>query len=142
LISVNSQTVQVYEVVIKASPERIWEAITKPECSVHYFHGARIENTADRHISHGPDGSLWGDGPVTEWDPPHRLAYEWHSLYDPDLAAEPGSRVTWTIEPIMDGECRLTLVHDQLENSPKTAASVSGPGWSGVLNALKTYVES
>jgi uncharacterized protein YndB with AHSA1/START domain len=36
------QTTQVYQVFIKASPEAIWDAITKPEFSVRYFHGARI----------------------------------------------------------------------------------------------------
>ena len=36
------QTTQVYQVFIKADPERIWEAITTPEFTLKYFHGARI----------------------------------------------------------------------------------------------------
>ena len=91
-------TTQIYQVFIKATPEQVWEAITKPEYSADYFHGARIENTADRHVSHGPDGSTWGDGPVMEFDPPRRLVHEWRSLYDPEMAQEQPSRVTWDIE--------------------------------------------
>ena len=45
--------------------------------------------------------------------------------YDPELAAEEPSRVTWEIER-KDGTTLLTVVHDQLEGAPKTAESVSG----------------
>src|SRR5262245_4898386 len=90
-------TTQVYQIVIKASPDRIWEAITTPEWSVKYFHGARITNTAQRHISYGPDGSVWGDGEVYEWDPPRRFSHEWQSRYDEELGREEPSRVTWEI---------------------------------------------
>ena len=133
---------QVYQVFIKATPERIWEAITSPEASVKYFHGARIKNTPDRHISHGPDGSVWGDGPVFEYDPPRRLSYEWRSLYSDELGAEEPSRVTWEIESQEGGYCKVTLTHDRLEGAPKTAASVSGSGWMFVLSGLKTLLET
>ena len=75
----------------------------------------------------GPDGADWGDGPVLEFDPPRRLVHEWRSAYDPELAKEPPSRVTWEIEDTGDGSCRLTVVHDRLDDSPRTARSVSGP---------------
>ena len=35
----------VYQVFIRATPEQLWEAITKPEFTVKYFHGARVEST-------------------------------------------------------------------------------------------------
>jgi uncharacterized protein YndB with AHSA1/START domain len=135
-------TTQVYQVFIKASPERIWEAITSPEASVHYFHGARIENTPTRHVSRGPSGALWADGPVFEFDPPRRRSYEWRSLYDEALAREEPSRATWEIEPHDSGYCKVTLTHDRLGGAPKTAASVSGPGWMFVLSGLKTFLET
>ena len=43
-------------------------------------------------------------------------------------ADEPESRVTWEIEPQEGGYSLLTVVHDRLEDAPKTAASVSGHG--------------
>jgi uncharacterized protein YndB with AHSA1/START domain len=134
-------TVQVYQVFIKATPEEIWDAITKPEFTQKYFYGARIENTATAHRAHGPDGSVWADDPTLEFDPPRRLVHQWRSLYDPDLAGEAASRVTWEIEQ-QDGFSMLTVVHDQLEASPKTAASVSGAGWMMVLSGLKTLLET
>jgi uncharacterized protein YndB with AHSA1/START domain len=136
-------TDQVYELFIKASPEAVWDAITKPEFTAKYFYGSRIEVTPERRLSLSPDGAdTWGDNAVSEWDPPHRLVHEWQSLYDPDLAAEEPSRVTWEIEAQDGGFSKLTVVHDRLENAPKTAASVSGAGWMMVLSGLKTLLET
>ena len=133
---------QVYQLFIKASPEAIWEAITTPDFTERYFYGARIENTPERHRSLGPDGSAWGDEPMYEFDLPRRLVHGWRSLYDPELADEPESRVTWEIEPQEGGYCLLTVVHDRLEGAPKTAESVSGTGWMMVLSGLKTVLET
>ncbi|WP_329256634.1 metalloregulator ArsR/SmtB family transcription factor [Actinoallomurus sp. NBC_01490] len=135
-------TTQVYQVFIKATPERIWEAITNPEFTAEYFHGARITMTNGRYVAHGPNGELWGDDEVIEWDPPRRLVHGWRSLYDEEMAKEETSRVTWEIEPQDDGTCLLTAVHDRLEGAPKTARSVSGPGWMRVLSGLKTLLET
>jgi uncharacterized protein YndB with AHSA1/START domain len=142
MTTTTAQTTQVYSVFIRASAEEIWEAITKPEFTERYFHGARIENSETRHRSLGPDGSVWGDGPVFEYDPPRRLSHEWRSLYDPELAREAPSRVTWEIEPQDGGVTRLTVVHDRLEGAPGTAESVSGTGWMYVLSGLKTLLET
>jgi uncharacterized protein YndB with AHSA1/START domain len=133
---------QVYQVFIKATPEAIWDAITKPEFTQRYYYGARIENSPERHRALGPDGSVWGDSPTFEYDPPRRLVHGWSSLYDPDLADEEESRVAWEIEPQDGGYCKLTVTHDRLEGAPKTAASVSGAGWMMVLSGLKTLLET
>ena len=135
-------TTQVYRVWIKATPEAIWEAITKPEFSVKYFHGARHTITPEHYDSRGPDGEVWGDADVMEFDPPRKLVHGWRSLYNPELAAEDESRVTWEIEPGDNGVTLLTVVHDQLEGAPKTAASVAGVGWMSVLSGLKTLLET
>jgi len=52
------QTTQVYQVFIRATPEQIWDAITKPEFTVKYFHGARVENANGRHLVFGPNGEV------------------------------------------------------------------------------------
>lgn len=136
-------TTQVYQVFIKATPERIWEAITNPEFTTKYFYGARIEITPEWRRTYAPDGSeSWGEGSVTEFDQPRRLVHEWRSGYNPELAAEEPSRVTWEIEP-QDGDLSLlTVVHDRLEGAPKTAESVAGRGWMMVLSGLKTLLET
>jgi len=140
--TIAAQTTQVYQVFIKATPEAIWDAITRPEFTARYFYGARIENTAERHRALSPDGDVWGDSPTFEYEPPRRLVHEWQSLYDPELAGEEPSRVSWEIEPQDGGYCKLTVVHDRLEASPKTAESVSGAGWMMVLSGLKTLLET
>jgi uncharacterized protein YndB with AHSA1/START domain len=142
MTTATEQTTQVYHVFIKATPEQIWEAITTPEFTRRYFYGARIENTPEWHRSHGPDGSVWGDSQTREYEPPKRLVHGWRSLYDPTLAAEAESRVTWEIEPQEGAYCKLTVTHDELEGAPKTAESVSGAGWMMVLSGLKTLLET
>jgi uncharacterized protein YndB with AHSA1/START domain len=136
---------QVYQVYIKASAEQIWAAITKPEFTSLYFYGARVETTGEtgspiRYYARDSD-QLWGDDVVIEADRPRRLVMGWRSLYDPELAAEQRSRVTWEIEEQPGGVCKLTVIHDQLEGAPKTAASVSG-GWMFIISGLKTVVET
>ena len=135
-------TAQVYQIFIKATPERIWEAIVKPEFTVRYFHGARHEVTPTHYSSRGPEGETWGDGATLEFNPPKRLVHEWRSLYNSELAQEEASRVTWEIEPQEGGYCLLTLTHDRLEGAPKTAKHVSGTGWMSVLSGLKTLLET
>jgi uncharacterized protein YndB with AHSA1/START domain len=133
---------QLYQVFIRATPEQIWDAITKPEFTQQYFYGARITVTPERYQSLSPTDDVWSDDAVLEFDPPRRLVHGWRSLYDPELAVEETSRVTWEIEPQDGGFCSLTVTHDQLEGAPKTAASVGGAGWMMVISGLKTLLET
>ena len=136
----SATTTQVYQVFIKATPDAVWEAITKPEFTERYFYGTRMDVTAERRrVWMGED---YGDDEVIEFDPPHRLVHSWRSKWNAEMAAEEESRVTWEIEPQDDGTCLLTLVHDRLEGAPKTAAGVAGPGWMRVLSGLKTLLET
>jgi uncharacterized protein YndB with AHSA1/START domain len=135
-----TQTTQVYQVFILATPEQIWDAITKPEFTERYFHGVRIEVRDGRRLNMLGD-TEWSEA-VIEEDPPRRLVHQWISGYSPELAAEEPSRLTWAIEPQEDGTTLLTVVHDQLEGAPKTAEGVSGTGWMYVLSNLKTLLET
>jgi uncharacterized protein YndB with AHSA1/START domain len=130
---------QVYSVFVRATPEQVWDAITKPEFTEKYFYGVRIELRDGRRCS-SMSGHEWSEE-VLESDPPRRLVHRWSSAYDPELEQEEPSRVTWEIEPQDGGVTRLTVVHDQLERSPKTAESVSG-GWAYVLSSLKSLLET
>jgi uncharacterized protein YndB with AHSA1/START domain len=137
---------QTYHVFIRATPQRIWDAITTPELSPGYLFGALVETTGEIGSPfryHSPDRTaLWGDETVHDADKPHRLVVSYRALYNPDLAAEPPSRVTWQITGDQDGVSLLTVTHDHLENSPKTAARVADTGWMRVLSGLKTLLET
>jgi uncharacterized protein YndB with AHSA1/START domain len=145
-IETQNVTVQVYQLFIKAPPEAIWDAITKPEFTQQYFHGSRADfdlrpGGAYRGLARDSDAVLV-EGEVVETDPPRKLVHTWRAMYDEGLAEEEPSRVTWEIEPQDGGFAKLTVVHDRLEGAPKTAASVSGAGWMMVLSGLKTLLET
>ena len=145
MTTITETAMQVYQVFIKASPEQIWDAITKPEFTQKYLYGTRSQydlRPGGKFISLAGDSEdVMVDGEVQESDPPRRLVHTWLVHYDPEMATEQASRVTWEIEPQDGGFAKLTVVHDQLEASPRTAATVAG-GWSFVLSGLKTLLET
>ena len=141
MTTMTAQATQVYSVFIKATPEQVWDAITKPEFTQKYFFGSLVTVTKDEYRGMGSDGSEMVVGPVLEHDPPRRLAHGWRALYNPAAAAEDESRVTWELEPQDGGVTKLTVVHDRLEGAPVTAESVAG-GWMYVLSGMKTLLET
>src|SRR4029450_13363855 len=143
--TMTEQTTQVYAIFIRATPEKVWDAITKPEFTAQYFYGSVIDSpfqAGTPYVGWSADRSMkFVDGEVVESDPPRRLRHTWRAVYDDELATEPPSQVTWEIEPQDGGYTKLTVVHDQLEASPKTAENVAG-GWSFILSGLKTLLET
>jgi len=137
--TMTAQTTQVYSVFIRATPDQVWEAITKPDFTEQYFYGARIDIRDGRRFT--SIGEMEWDEEVLEADPPRKLVHGFVAAYDPDMAAEDASRVTWEIERQDGGITKLTVVHDQLESAPKTAESVAG-GWMYILSGLKTLLET
>ena len=136
---------QVYSIFIRATPEEIWDAITKPEFTAKYFYGTEIVSlfeVGSDYLAYTPGReSVMVDGEVLEIDAPNKLVHTWRALYDDSMASEQHSRVTWAIEAQNGGYSVLTVTHDQLENAPNTAESVSG-GWMFVLSGLKTLLET
>ena len=135
--------VHVYAVYIRATPERIWEGITNGEITRRYFH----DTTFVAELRPGcvveyrdPDGHPAVTGEILEVDPPHRLSYTWRALYDPEMAAEPFSRVTWELTP-MGEVTKVELRHDRFEPGSPTYASIS-QGWAPLLNSLKSLLET
>ena len=142
MTTMTAQTTQVYSVFIRATPEQVWEAITTPEFSHKYFHGAHLTITPDSYSSVTAEGADLVTGSVLEFDPPKRLVHTWRAMYSPELAAEEESRVTWELDERDGGLTYLTVTHDQLEGAPLTAVGVSGEGWMWVLSGLKTVLET
>jgi uncharacterized protein YndB with AHSA1/START domain len=154
-----TKTTQVYRVYIRATPEAIWDAITKPEWTEKYGYGGRVEYdlrpggayralTSEAMRSMGaPDVGV--DGEVIESDPPRKLVQTWRMVMDADMEAEGFTRLTWEIEEGEGGVTKLTVIHD-LEGAPRLAAVLAGQmedagaggGWSWVLSDLKTLLES
>jgi len=152
-------TTQVYRVYIKATPQAIWDAITKPEWSQKYGYGGTVEYdlrpggkyrglaSESMRSSGAPEVAV--DGEVVEVDPPHKLVQTWRMLMDDGMAAEGFTRLTHEIEPVGEGVTKLTLIHD-LTGAPRLQLLLSGGmesegaggGWSWVLSDLKSLLET
>jgi uncharacterized protein YndB with AHSA1/START domain/DNA-binding transcriptional ArsR family regulator len=133
---------KVFEIYIRTTPERLWEAITDSETRSKFQFGNRVHSdwTPGSHfeMTHpGAPGPL-GEGENLEVDPPRRLVQSMVALWSDDVKSEGTSRVTWDIEPIGDS-CRLTVTHDQLRDGAN--AELYG-GWPMILSGLKTWLET
>jgi uncharacterized protein YndB with AHSA1/START domain len=131
---------KIYEIYIRTTPERLWEAITDPEIRARFQFGMRVESdwTPGARISMSHPGGVLGDGETLEADPPRRLVHSMHALWNDDVRAEGSSRVTWEIEPVGDS-CHLTVTHDQLREGAN--GQLYG-GWPMILSGLKTWLET
>jgi uncharacterized protein YndB with AHSA1/START domain len=136
------QMEKVFEIYIKTTPERLWEAITDPEIRSTYNFGAGVTSDwkvgAPLQMGAPERDLLLGEGEVLEVDPPRRLVHTMTALWGDDVKAEGASRVTWEITPVMD-TCQLTVTHDQLR---KGANDQLYGGWPMILSGLKTWLES
>jgi uncharacterized protein YndB with AHSA1/START domain len=133
---------KVFEIYIRTTAERLWEAITDPEIRSKYNFGSRVTSEwtpgARVEMTHPNADGLLGDGEVLEVDPPRRLVHSLRALWSDDAKGEGTSRVTWNIEPIGDS-CRLTVTHDQLRDG---ANEELYGGWPMILSGLKTWLET
>lgn len=158
-------TTQVYRVYIKTTPERIWDAITRPEWSQRYGYGGsvsydlraggayEVRPSAEFRAASLANGNELPEvvitGEVLEADPPKRLVTTFRMLMDETSSAEPASTVTYEIKPGENGVCSLTLTHE-LEGAPHLAMILGGAwedfgaggGHAWVLSDLKTLLET
>lgn len=133
---------KVFEIYIKTTPERLWEAITDPALRAKYNFGASITSDwapgSRFEMSAGGGTVRLGEGEILEVDPPWRLVQSMVALWSDDVKSEGTSRVTWEVEQIADS-CRLTVTHDQLREG---ANEELYGGWPMVLSGLKTLLET
>jgi uncharacterized protein YndB with AHSA1/START domain/DNA-binding transcriptional ArsR family regulator len=132
---------KVFEIYIKTTPERLWEAITDPKLRAKYSFG--VETHSDYTPGSSYTASVPGvidiaAGENLEVDPPRRLVQSFNALWSEDVKAEGTSRVTWEIEPVGDS-CKLVVTHDQLREGAH--GEVYG-GWPQILSGLKTLLET
>jgi uncharacterized protein YndB with AHSA1/START domain len=148
-----STTTQVYRVYIKATPQAIWDAITKPEWTDKYGYqgfaefdlrpGGAYRARASEEMQAAGMPEIPVDGEVIEVDPPHKLVQTWRATW----LDEPPTRLTYEIRESQGGVSSLTVTHE-LEGAPQTAAQTAGSiegaggGWAEVLSDLKTLLET
>ena len=147
----------VYRIWIKATPERIWRALTDQQELEGYGYGGRYEvdvraggeyrvGATDQMLQAGAP-ELMVDGEYLEVEEPRRLVQTWHALFDEQMTAEPPTRMTYELEPGKGGVTTLTLTH-QVDGAPLAAGITSGAvaeaggGLPWVLSDLKTLLET
>jgi uncharacterized protein YndB with AHSA1/START domain len=133
--------VAVFEIYIKTTPERLWEAITDPKQRAKYSFG--VETHSDWAEGSPYKGEVPGvieiaEGENLEVDPPNRLVQSFTALWSDEVKAMGASRVTWEIRKVGDS-CQLTVIHDQL---PIDANPELYGGWPQILSGLKTLIET
>jgi uncharacterized protein YndB with AHSA1/START domain len=133
---------KVFEIYIRTTPERLWEAITDSETRSKYQFGMRLKSDWTKgsrfEMANPRTGDLLGEGENLEVDPPRRLVQTMVALWGEDVKSEGTSRITWEIEPVGDS-CRLLVTHDQLRDR---ANNQLYGGWPMILSGLKTWLET
>jgi uncharacterized protein YndB with AHSA1/START domain len=135
-------TLTVFEIYIKTSPERLWEAITDGEMRKRYSFGVGTESawTEGSEYRSGVPGVVdIASGENVEVDPPKRLVQTFTALWSEEVKAEGTSQVTWEIDPVGDDSCRLRVTHDHLGAE---ANNELWGGWPMILSGLKTLLET
>ncbi|WP_433544970.1 SRPBCC family protein [Streptomyces sp. CA-294286] len=146
-----------YVTYLRATPDRIWEALTDPASTARYW-GMTFESdwrAGSPMVWQGM--GLGGNDPeqvVLAAEPGRRLSYTWHTFtpefaeatgmppeLHADLAAESRSKVTFDIEPAGPTLTRLVTVHDGFDEG-STVLSMIRDGWPALLSSLKTYLET
>jgi uncharacterized protein YndB with AHSA1/START domain len=151
-------TTQIYRIFIRATPQAIWDALTRPEWTQRWGYGLRDEydlRPGGQYRGYANDGMIaMGmagvivDGEVAEADPPRKLVITWRMAIDPSMKNEGFTRLTYEIEEGRNGVSRFSVVHD-LAGRPEHAAMVAGDqqgpgasaGWTWILSDLKTTLE-
>ena len=134
-------TMSVFEIYIKTTPERLWEAITDPEMRAKYSFGVRTDSDwseGSPYVSGVPGVVDIAEGENVEVDPPRRLVQTFRALWSEAVKAEGTTRVTWEITQVADS-CRLLVTHDRMRAG---ANSEIYGGWPMILSGLKTLLET
>jgi uncharacterized protein YndB with AHSA1/START domain len=132
---------KVFEIYIKATPERLWKALIDPKLRAQYSFGVETHSdwtNGSNYTAAVPGVIDIAAGENLEVDPPNRLVQSFNALWSDDVKAQGTSRVTYDIEQIEDS-CRLTVTHDQL---PEDANPELYGGWPMILSGLKTLLET
>jgi uncharacterized protein YndB with AHSA1/START domain len=155
----STKTIQEYRVYIKATPQVIWDALTKAEWTEKYGYaplveyelraGGKFRARANEGMKAAGMPDVIIDGAVIEATPPHKLVQTWRMLIDPGTTAEGFTHLTYKIDQARGGVTKLTVRHD-VTGAPKVTSLVTGEGesagagggWSEILSGLKTLLET
>ena len=131
---------KVFEIYIKTTPERLWQAITDGEMRAKYSFGVGVQSDWTQGSAYRAAAGAMpiSEGENLEVDPPRRLVQSFRAQWSDDVKSEGTSTVTWEIEPVGDS-CRLLVTHSDLREG---ANDELYGGWPMILSGLKTLLET
>jgi uncharacterized protein YndB with AHSA1/START domain len=133
----------VYATYIRTTPEKLWQALLRPEFTRVYWFGVTMDCEWKKGASWKmvlPDGKLADAGEIVEIEEPKRIVIRWQHELRPELKAEGYSQCTIEIEPLKD-LVKLTILHEIDRPESKLIEAVSG-GWPKILSSLKSLLET
>lgn len=139
-------TTQKIQLAIRATPDRVWDALVNGEVTPSYYIGFQAEygdltpGSDYRYTAGGGDVIF---GRILEVQPGRKLRTTFNGRWDGPTSGLPESTVTFTVfEPFMPmpGVTFLSLVHEGLPASE--AAAHLEIGWVSILSGLKTVLET
>ena len=139
----NEKTSFVYVTYIRSTPQKVFDAITKPEIARLYWGHENVSDwkpgSAWQHVRANEQRTVELVGKVVEVKPPTRLVMTWANA---SQAADPESysRVSFDVVEY-EGMVRLTVTHDELEAGSGMAKGIQ-QGWPAVLSSLKSLLET
>ena len=133
------------QLAIKASPDRVWDALVDGSITPAYYVGfeAKFDLTEGAPYAYTAGGGDMITGIVTGVEPGSTLATTFNGHWDPAIAELAESTVIFELgEPAMPlpGITVLSCRHDGLDDSP--AAMSLESGWVTILSGLKTLLET
>jgi uncharacterized protein YndB with AHSA1/START domain/predicted transcriptional regulator len=133
-------TTHVYEIFIRTTPDRLWQALTDGDQTAQYYFGTRVKDIDKPGADYtyvSPDGGTMLSGKVIAAEAPHKLVTTFNPSWVPNAKE---STVTFEITPEGD-VCKLTLRHDDLIVGDELTEGVKN-GWARILSSLKSLLES
>ncbi|MCB0035088.1 MAG: metalloregulator ArsR/SmtB family transcription factor [Anaerolineales bacterium] len=143
-MTTDSKPQLVYQIIIKAPQQRVWDAITKPEFTSRYYYDCTLRTdltVGSPFTYHKPSGATIIEGEVLLADPPNRLVHSYHSLFPP-LNKDAPTKVTWELEPMGADVTKVTVVHEDFEGETPTYKGLQSGGWAWILSNMKTVLET
>ncbi len=133
----------IYVTYIRTTPEKLWNALTRPEFTREYWFGAtqdcRWEAGSPWELRFA-DGSIADRGEVLEIEPPNHLVLSWSNVFRPECAAEGATRASFTLEPAGEN-VKLTVKHE-IDRDNSVFLKALSNGWPLVLSSLKSLLET
>jgi uncharacterized protein YndB with AHSA1/START domain/DNA-binding transcriptional ArsR family regulator len=143
-MATDSKPKLVYQIIIKAPQQRVWEAITTPEFTARYYYGSTLKTdltVGSPFTYYMANGAPVVEGEVVLSDPPNRLVHTYHSLWPP-MNEDAPTKVTWELEAMPGDVTKVTVIHEDFQGETATYQGLQSGGWAWILSNMKTLLET